>query len=93
MPKPNAEPRACPVLGCDATCKHGHVMCLAHWRDVPRPLKRAVFDAFARLVGLSRFPGERSVGLRRREIVDANRQYQSAADAAIAAVEAKERGV
>jgi hypothetical protein len=71
-----AEGKPCPVRGCTAHAKPNQLMCWPHWRRVPKPLNRAVFETYAETRGYG--------------AVDALRRYQEARDAAIAAVEAKE---
>lgn len=71
----------CPVKGCTAHAKRNQLMCWPHWRRVPKPLNRAVFDTFADARG-------RELG--GQALVDAWARYREARDAAIAAVEAKE---
>ena len=36
----------CPVSICDLTIKLTHVMCLTHWRMVPKPLQVEVWDTW-----------------------------------------------
>lgn len=39
---------SCPVKDCTAKAKPGHLMCLAHWHNVPRKLQIAVNKTWAR---------------------------------------------
>ncbi len=71
----------CPVSGCTRHAKPGQLMCLPHWRRVPKALNRAVFDTFADASG-------RELG--GDALRQASAAYVQARDAAIAAVEAKE---
>lgn len=41
-----SRPKVCPVGGCVEPVKKGHLMCLAHWRKVPREVQRAVWSSF-----------------------------------------------
>jgi len=76
-----AKGNPCPVKGCTAHAKPNQLMCWPHWRRVPKPLNRAVFETYADARG-------RELGGEAR--IDAIRRYREARDAAIAAVEAKE---
>lgn len=49
--------RRCAVPECTAPTKRGHLMCLRHWRMVPRQEAREVNDAW-RDVGRSRRQGD-----------------------------------
>lgn len=40
------EPRRCAVPDCGAALDAGLLMCLAHWRMVPRPLQNEVYRTF-----------------------------------------------
>lgn len=40
---------ACPIGGCERPAKDGQLMCLRHWRRVPRALNHAVFDTYRNL--------------------------------------------
>lgn len=71
--------KPCPVKGCTAHAKPNQLMCWPHWRRVPKPLNRAVFETYADMRGYGGY-----------DAVDRLRRYQEARDAAIAAVEAKE---
>lgn len=71
-----AKGQPCPVKGCTAHAKPNQLMCWPHWRRVPKPLNRAVFDTYAEM--------------RVYASAGALRRYREARDAAIAAVEAKE---
>jgi hypothetical protein len=70
---------ACPIHGCLDARKSSHLMCLRHWRRVPKLLRSAVFDTFAEW-------GRAPLG----EGGDARRRYIDARIQAIKAVEAKE---
>lgn len=37
----------CPVKGCERPAKDQQLMCWPHWRRVPRPLNKAIFETFA----------------------------------------------
>jgi len=39
----------CPVAGCDAQVVHGRLLCLRHWRRVPRPIQRRVWRWWRKL--------------------------------------------
>lgn len=79
----NRHANPCPVKGCLAGAKPGQLMCWPHWRRVPKGLNRAVFETWADARG-------RELG--GEALLEANARYRQARDAAIAAVEAKERG-
>jgi hypothetical protein len=36
----------CPIDNCTTPAKDGQLMCLAHWRRVPKALNHAVFDTY-----------------------------------------------
>lgn len=38
--------RECPIKGCAAIHDRSKLMCLAHWRRVPRPLKDELWRAY-----------------------------------------------
>jgi hypothetical protein len=38
---------ACRIPDCPRPAKDGQLMCLPHWRRVPRALNRAIFDTYA----------------------------------------------
>ncbi len=76
-----AEGQPCPVKGCTAHAKRNQLMCWPHWRRVPKPLNRAVFDTYADAAG-------RELG--GDALWHATQRYIQARDAAIAEVEAKE---
>lgn len=42
------EPRRCPVASCGRTVRAGHLMCAAHWREVPKALQRNVWTYWRR---------------------------------------------
>lgn len=71
--------KPCPVKGCTAHAKPNQLMCWPHWRRVPKPLNRAVFETYQDLDGYGGY-----------DAVARLRRYREARDAAIAAVEAKE---
>ena len=66
--------KPCPIKGCDGFSKPNQLMCLRHWRRVPRALNHAVFDTYRAM----------------HQNWAAVEAYRQARDAAIAAVEAKE---
>ena len=66
----------CHARGCDVPCKPEMLMCLRHWRMVPLNLQRAVWKTYR--------PGQCNDKRPSSE-------WHAAADAAIAAVAAKER--
>ena len=37
---------ACPVAGCERKIRRDQVLCLKHWRKVPRPLQEAVWRGY-----------------------------------------------
>lgn len=39
--------RPCPIPGCKAQTKPGHLMCKPHWFSVPQPLRAAVNRTWA----------------------------------------------
>ena len=90
------QPFECPVAGCSASRKVGQLMCLRHWRRVPRILQRGVWDTYGRY---SRVTASAAALARHGkpvcslsgELTEARSQYTAAASAAVAAVEAKER--
>ena len=73
--------KPCPIKGCTAHAKRNQLMCWPHWRRVPKPLNRAVFETYEDACG-------RELG--GQALQDAWARYREARDAAIAAVEAKE---
>lgn len=42
----NGEGHRCPIEGCESIVPSSRLMCAPHWMIVPRPLKRAVLDAW-----------------------------------------------
>jgi uncharacterized protein YjiS (DUF1127 family) len=68
--------RDCPVTGCTNERKPQYMMCLRHWRRVPRLLNHAVYDSYN--------------WHQRRRTVEALRAYRAARFAAIEAVCLKE---
>lgn len=77
----NSTPRVrvvhhCHAKGCQTTCAPERLMCLTHWRMVPRALQWAVWATYR--------PGQ-------CDDKDPSDAWHVAADAAIAAVAAKER--
>lgn len=40
------ETHACPINGCTNPAKQGQLMCLAHWRRVPKALNKAIFETY-----------------------------------------------
>jgi hypothetical protein len=75
--------RLCPVDGCEKPLKTGMLMCLAHWRRVPKRLAAEVWGTWRRVN--ERLPGGK-VALLADPIID----YRLARQAAIDAVNAKE---
>lgn len=77
------ETHGCPVAHCARACPKLHLMCVEHWRMVPKLLQGPVHTA--------------ARAMRRRPSTANVREYRDAADAAIAAVteklEAKARRV
>ena len=41
----------CPGPGCDAEVDSSELMCAGHWRQVPKPIRRAVWFAWNRSQG------------------------------------------
>jgi len=41
----------CPVEGCGAPLKRGHLMCLGHWRRVPKPLAVEINETWKKING------------------------------------------
>jgi hypothetical protein len=37
----------CPINGCTRNAKPNQMMCLQHWRRVPRALNKAIFETYA----------------------------------------------
>lgn len=73
--------RTCPIPGCGAGLRAGHLMCGGCWRRVPRRLQTAVNQSWARYQDARR-PGN-------AEALSAARgNYEAAAAGAIGAVEA-----
>lgn len=77
---------ACPIKDCKREAHDEHLMCVSHWRRVPKLLQRAVWDTFSRYSRLAR---ERTLA-NEAEFFEARAQYTKATSDAIAAVEAKE---
>jgi hypothetical protein len=69
-------PHLCHAEGCGARVPPRVLMCLPHWRLVPAPLQRAVWDAYRPGQEIDKRPSEK---------------YLEAAKRAIAAVAAAER--
>lgn len=63
----------CPVESCPSEAKPGQLMCLAHWRLVPKPLQTDVWRTWRALQG--------------RASSTAIAEYREAKDKAIAAAE------
>ncbi len=42
----------CPAKGCTRAVSPGQLMCRPHWSMVPRPLQRAVWNAYANRAGV-----------------------------------------
>ena len=74
-----ANPLSCPVAECLNPRKPEHMMCLAHWRRVPKLLRQAVFDTFGEWSRAALGEGG-----------DARRRYMEARVQAIREVEIKE---
>lgn len=66
----------CAAVGCQHQVRVGFLMCMDHWRMVPKPLQRDVWTWF-RLMG------------RRGAPADAGQRYAQAVNAAIDAVHSK----
>lgn len=75
-PKPPSQ-YGCQAVGCQHTVRRGHLMCMDHWRMVPKALQDAVWAAWREQ--------------RRRPTVAALRAYLDAKQAAIDAVQAKQQ--
>ncbi|GAB4184136.1 MAG: hypothetical protein OHK0024_24210 [Thalassobaculales bacterium] len=71
-------PRPCPVPGCGAPIRRGHLMCHGCWHNVPRGAQGAVNAAWRRVGG--------SIG---QERIAALRAWRAAADAAVLLAEAR----
>ena len=69
------ETHDCPVASCSRACPRHHLMCIEHWRMVPKALRTAVYAA------------DRAV--RRGHSLEALRALREESAAAIAAVDAK----
>jgi len=69
--------RTCPIPGCGAGLRSGHLMCLRHWRMVPQPKQREVNRTWRYL---------RKVGTR-KSIVEYEASVKAAIDAIAAEVE------
>lgn len=74
--KPATALAPCAAEGCQHLVQPGFLMCLAHWRMVPRPAQRDVWKWF------------RQIGQR----TDARHNYQAAVRAAVDAVYTKQLG-
>jgi hypothetical protein len=75
---PTATPAShrCAAVGCQHEVRRGYLMCLDHWRMVPKPVQRDVW-AWYRLMGLASAPR------------DAATRYHQAVQAAVDAVHTK----
>jgi hypothetical protein len=65
-------PHPCERPGCGATVDDGMLLCRAHWFQVPRPLRAAVWSTWG--------------ALRKEHTVESVRAYRDARDAAIASI-------
>lgn len=77
-------PAGCPVPGCGAPVKAGHLMCRDCWSVVPACLRAGVHKTWRAY--------RRAIGPRNRDhaaTLRAVHAYRSASEAAIAAVEAR----
>lgn len=36
----------CPINNCTTPAKDGQLMCWPHWRRVPKPLNKAIFETY-----------------------------------------------
>lgn len=85
--------KPCPVPGCEGIQKPARLMCLAHWRRVPKPLRDAVWETWRALneapVIDSRFQTDKD---RRDEFFARRRAYRYAADQAVKAVSPPSKG-
>ena len=76
-----SEQRVCPVDGCGAPLRAGMLMCLRHWRRVPKRLQAEVWSTWRAVLASLREPiAERT---------DEHVAYGFARQAAIDAVNAK----
>ncbi|WP_029009372.1 hypothetical protein [Azospirillum halopraeferens] len=81
-------PNRCAVPGCPCTVKRGLLMCLAHWRLVPRALQTAVNRTWRN------FCSARGVGAELRgKALDDYREARARAIAAVRREEALDAGV
>ncbi|NNG04750.1 MAG: hypothetical protein HKM95_11705 [Inquilinus sp.] len=78
----DAMKRRCAVSGCETAPKRGHLMCLAHWRRVPRAEQAEVNDSWRAFM-----KGAGQEGSRERLA-----RYRAAAKAATDAVMEKPEG-
>lgn len=86
--------KPCPVPGCEGIQKPGKLMCLAHWRRVPKPLRDAVWDtwrAYEAAAKDRRFltPARDDAA---EEFFARRRAYRFAADQAVKAVSPPSKG-
>jgi hypothetical protein len=64
-------PRTCPIIGCQKTPEHGHLMCKSHWFMVPQPLRNDVWQTYDHGRGLL---GEAYAKARDAAIASVNRR-------------------
>jgi hypothetical protein len=68
----------CAITECEMVCRDGHLMCLAHWKLVPRDLQIRVMRAYHEYCHALRYRSGRTAAKRKE-------QYRTACKAAIAA--------
>lgn len=71
-------PHACAAVGCQHLVQPGFLMCMDHWRQVPRKVQAGVWTAYREV---RRLGGDR---------VAIHQRYQAARQAAIDAVHGKQ---
>lgn len=69
---------SCPIAGCDESRKDDRLLCLHHWRRVPKEIQRRVWSTARAMLAESEAGGP------------AYREWRAVRDEAIAAVEMKE---
>lgn len=70
----------CPITGCTGRPAAGQLLCLAHWRAVPSPLKHNVWNTWRAFTKATTLQGK----------LDGRKPYLDARAQAIAAVEQAE---
>ncbi|EKE78454.1 hypothetical protein [Oceanibaculum indicum] len=78
--------KLCPVPGCEGIQKPGKLMCLPHWRRVPKPLKDAVWETWRAYEAAAKDRRSYSDPDRSNEFFVRRRAYRFAADQAVKAV-------